>query len=202
MANNISVSWMQVTNFSLGSGGIGLSSATYKNLYSSSSSGGKSILDFGAVQAGKITNIKCVVARFKEATTVSDLQFWLDSTKAQAAGSQNKDLSGSGWEFYYCIVPKDKLDFNIETDVMTEEQKKGGEYLGEKNSFKMIKIPRTVEEVSYNQFTNDGVNPLSINITQGGYGDSHLIFLDVQTSSDAYSGNTEGWYYRMNFLYS
>lgn len=204
MANNITVNWMQVTNFVISGTGTGLSSATYTNIYNNSTQ--RSTLDFGAVQAGKVTNIKAVVARFSSASTVSDLQFWLDSTSANAAGSMNGDLSGSAWEFNYCIVPQTKLNFNIETDAITEAQKKGytsggdSAYLG--SGFRMSPIPRSVESVPANQFSPDGVSPLSVSVPSGGTADSYLIFLDVQTSSDANSGNTEGWYYRMNFLYS
>ena len=204
MANNITVNWMQVTNFSLSGGGTGLNSATYTNLYNQSSQ--RSTLDFGAVQAGKVTNVKAVVARFSDASTVSDLQFWLDSTNANASGSQNQNLGGSDWEFNYCVVPQERLNFNIEQDAITEAQKKGytdggdAAYIG--NGFQMKPIPRTVESVQPNQFSSDGTNAASFSIPSGGTVDSYLIFLDVQTSSNANSGNTEGWYYRMNFLYS
>lgn len=211
MANNITVKWMQVSNFQLESDGEGLSNANYDNLYSDTTK--TSILNFGNVQAGKVTNIKCVVAQFSGASHVSDLQFWLDSTSANATGSTNVDLSGTGWEFYHCIVPKSKLNFNIETTTFSEAQKKGQtssgtettvSYLDEKNTFYMTPLKRTPDEVAVNQFadTTNTNEALAIDIEDNGTGDSHLIMLDVQTPVDANSGNTEGWYYRMNFLYS
>ena len=200
MANNITVKWIEVKNRSLGGNGVGLTGANYTDLYNSST--GRSTLDFGAVQAGKVTNIKAIVARFSDATTVSDLQFWLDSTNANATGSSNPDLSGEGWGFFYCIVPPDRLNFNISdpNTVFSESQKKGESSLGA--GYSMSPVPKTVEGVSPIQFTSNGQDPLSLTIPYNEYADSYLIFLDVQTSSNANSGNTEGWYYRMNFLYS
>lgn len=207
MANEVKVNWMQVSGFVLNSNGTGLSNATYTNLYDDNTK--RSVLNFGNVQAGKITTPKCVVARFSGASQVSDLQFWLDSTTANATGSTNVDLSK--WEFYYCIVPQDKLNFNIETTTFTDAQKKGETadkttaYLDAAQQFHMTKIEREVDDVAINQFpqpvTGNQNASLVLNIT-GDYADSYLIMLDVQTPTDANSGNTEGWYYRMNFLYS
>lgn len=207
MANEVKVDWMQVSGFVLNSNGTGLSNATYTNLYNNDTK--RSVLNFGNVQAGKITTPKCVVARFSGASQVSDLQFWLDSTTANATGSTNVDLSK--WEFYYCIVPQDKLNFNIETTTFTDAQKKGQidenttAYLDNTNQFHMTKIDREVDDVPVNQFSQPTAGnqnaSLVLNIT-GDYADSYLIMLDVQTPTDANSGNTEGWYYRMNFLYS
>ena len=207
MANEVKVNWMQVSGFVLNSNGTGLSNATYTNLYDDNTK--RSVLNFGNVQAGKITTPKCVVARFSGASQVSDLQFWLDSTTANATGSTNVDLSK--WEFYYCIVPQDKLNFNIETTTFTDAQKKGetadktAAYLDAAQQFHMTKIEREVDDVAINQFpqpvTGNQNASLVLNIT-GDYADSYLIMLDVQTPTDANSGNTEGWYYRMNFLYS
>ena len=207
MANEVKVDWMQVSGFVLNSNGTGLSNATYTNLYNNDTK--RSVLNFGNVQAGKITTPKCVVARFSGASQVSDLQFWLDSTTANATGSTNVDLSK--WEFYYCIVPQNKLNFNIETTTFTDAQKKGetadGEtaYLDDTHQFHMTKIKRNVDDLEINQFpqpvTGNQNASLVLDIT-GDYADSYLIMLDVQTPTDANSGNTEGWYYRMNFLYS
>lgn len=196
MANNITVNWVEVTNIN----GVGGFHANYSQLYDSTTQ--RSTLDFGAVQAGKTTNIKAIVARFSAATTVSDLQFWLDSTNANAAGSTNTNLGTSDWEFYYCVVPKEKINFNFGETNFTEEQKKGGASLfqvsngNENEIFSMSTVPRRVEDVPPNQFRQ------TLQISNGESVDSHLILLSVQTSSNANSGNTEGWYYRMNFLYS
>lgn len=209
MANNITVSWQGVTNFVLGNNNTGLSSATYTNLLNNST--GRSVLDFGNVQAGKITDIRCVVARFSGASSVGNINFWLESTNANATGSQNTNLGTSDWEFYYCIVPQSKLNFNITAEAsepggISEYRKRGKDnennvaYLGP--GFYMTEIPRSVESVPNNQFTADNSEPVTMEIQSGGHADSYLIFLDVQTSSNAYSGNTEGWCYRMNFLYS
>lgn len=204
MANNITVNWKQVDAMVLNSNNVGLATATYTNVFDSTKN--RSILNFGAVQAGKVTNLKCVVAEFSDASTVSDIQFWLDSTSSNATGSQNTDLSGSAWNFYYCIVPKANLNFKVQ-DTFTENQKIGATvngvtyYLdksdGPAGNFKMTPVPRTVEQVQSNQFGG-----VTLEISTGSSAQSPLIFLDVQTDSNANSGNTEGWYYRMNFLYS
>lgn len=199
MANEVKVNWIQVTGFVLNPGGNGLSNANFNPVPVDNE--GRSVLDFGNVQAGKVTKLRCVVARFSGASQVSDLQFWLDNTTANAQGSTNVDLSK--WEFYYCIVPRDKLNFNIETTI-TEEQKKGQASLA--GDFYMKIIDRKVDEVPIDQFPPlSGVEnqneSLVLNIT-GDYADSHLIMLAVQTPTDANSGNTAGWFYRMNFLYS
>lgn len=207
MANEVKVDWMQVSGFVLNSNGTGLSNATYTNLYNNDTK--RSVLNFGNVQAGKITTPKCVVARFSGASQVSDLQFWLDSTTANATGSTNVDLSK--WEFYRCIVPQDKLNFNIETTTFTDAQKKGQTadettaYLDDAHQFHMTKMEREVDDVAINQFpqpTTENQNASLVLDITGDYADSYLIMLDVQTPTDANSGNTEGWYYRMNFLYS
>lgn len=211
MANNITVKWLQVKGLS----GNGMNGASYENLYDNSKQ--RSTLNFGNVQAGKTTSLKCVVANFSGASQVNDLQFWLDSTTANAQGSTNTDLSREGWEFYYCIVPKNELNFGIEPDSFSEAQKKGEQlqsgqmaYLDQSNKFHMRAIERNPNNVSVNQFpslTNPN-DPLVINLTDSSSelgnrdNDSHLIMLSVQTPADANSGNTEGWYYRMNFLYN
>ena len=206
MANSVKVNWIQLSDINY-SETDGYLSATRTNLLNNSTN--KSTLNFGNVQAGKITPIRCVVANFSGATQVSDLQFWLDSTNANASGSQNTDLSGNGWGFYYCIVPKSGLKFDITT--ATEAQKKGvtsnneTSFLNE--SYKMEPVPTKVEEVPSNQFPSVtvGNDSLVINLNSSADSpdnDSHLILLDVQTPADANSGNTEGWYYRMNFLYN
>lgn len=213
MSNNVTVKWMQVSGFTLRqnvSSGEPTFTASYNDLNNASNN--RSTLNFGNVQAGRITGIKCVVARFSGASHISDFQFWLDSTDANATGSTNTDLSGGGWEFYYCIVPKSELNFNIESDAFTDEQKKGQKangqfaYLDRNNKFNMSRVPRSADDVDVNQFKMSTSNnsPLVLDIPDGSgnYKESHLIMLDVQTPSDANSGNTEGWYYRMNFLYS
>lgn len=212
MANNVTVKWMQVSNFKLANGGTGIGDGvTYTSLLNDATK--KNVLNFGNVQAGKITNIKCVVARFGGASQVSDLQFWLDSTDANATGSTNTQLTeNNGWNFYYCIVPQNKLNFNIDTTTFTDAQKKGvttdGKvaYLDDKNTFYMRQIEKNVDEVPVNQFpaptTENQQASLVIEIPSGEERDSYLIMLDVQTPTNANSGNTEGWYYRMNFLYS
>ena len=199
MANNIKVNWVQLTELQYS--GEGLSNAKRTQLYNQSTN--KSTLNFGNVQAGKITPVKCVVANFSGASQVSDLQFWLDSTNANASGSQNIELSTGGWEFYYCIVPKKDLKFDISE--LTEAQKKGqtanGEssYLDSSNEYQMSAVPRNVESVPSNQFASltdyDSANSLVITLNSSADSpdnDSHLILLDVQTPVDANSGNTEG----------
>lgn len=212
MANNVTVKWMQVSNFKLANGGTGIGDGvSYIPLLNNTTQ--KSVLNFGNVQAGKITNIKCVVARFGGASQVSDLQFWLDSTDANATGSTNTQLTeNNGWNFYYCIVPQNKLNFNIDTTTFTDAQKKGvttdGEvsYLDDKNTFHMRQIETNVDDVPVNQFSAPTADnqqaSLVLEIPSGEERDSYLIMLDVQTPTNANSGNTEGWYYRMNFLYS
>lgn len=212
MANNVTVKWMQVSNFKLANGGTGIGDGvSYTPLLNNTTQ--KSVLNFGNVQAGKITNIKCVVARFGGASQVSDLQFWLDSTDANATGSTNTQLTeNNGWNFYYCIVPQNKLNFNIDTTTFTDAQKKGVttdgkvSYLDDKDTFYMRQIESNVDEVPVNQFsapTSDNQQAsLVLEIPSGEERDSYLIMLDVQTPTNANSGNTEGWYYRMNFLYS
>lgn len=212
MANNVTVKWMQVSNFKLANGGTGIGDGvTYTPLLNDTTK--KNVLNFGNVQAGKITNIKCVVARFGGASQVSDLQFWLDSTDANARGSTNTQLTeNNGWNFYYCIVPQNKLNFNIDTTTFTDAQKKGVttdgkvSYLDDKNTFYMRQIESNVDEVPVNQFsaptTDNQQASLVLEIPSGEERDSYLIMLDVQTPTNANSGNTEGWYYRMNFLYS
>jgi hypothetical protein len=210
MANSVKVNWFQLSDINY-SETDGFLNSTRTNLFKVTTN--KSTLDFGNVQAGKVTPIRCVVANFSGATQVSDLQFWLDSTNANASGSQNTDLSGNGWAFYYCIVPKSGLKFDITT--VTEAQKKGVTsddnasylYYDNSESYQMIPVPTSVEEVSSNQFPSitAGNDSLVINLnssTDSPDNDSHLILLDVQTPADANSGNTEGWYYRMNFLYN
>lgn len=209
MANNIKVNWVQLTELQYS--GEGLSSSKRTQLYNQTIN--KSRLDFGSVQAGKITPVRCVVANFSGAAQVSNLQFWLDSTSANASGSQNIELSTGGWEFYYCIVPKKDLKFDISG--LTEAQKKGqtengqSSYLDSENEYQMSKVPRSVETIPSNQFASltdySDENSLVITLNSSADSpdnDSHLILLDVQTPVDANSGNTEGWYYRMNFLYN
>lgn len=211
MANEVKVDWMLAQGFVLKPDGIGIAHMSNpRNLYDNDTK--RSVLNFGNVQAGKTTAIKCVFARFSGASQVSDLQFWLDSTTANATGSTNVDLSK--WEFYRCIVPQEELNFNIETTTtFTDAQKKGQTvdggtaYLDDAHRFHMTKMERTVEDVAINQFpqpTTENQNAsLILNIpADKGYADSYLIMLTVQTPTDANSGNTEGWYYRMNFLYS
>lgn len=205
MANNVNVEWIQVSNIKLNTNGTGLNNYTEVKLFDNTSQ--KSTLNFGNVQAGKVTSIKGVIARFSGASQVSDLQFWLDSTDANATGSTNIDLSiDMGWNFYYCIIPQDKLNFNFEAPTLTDSQKKGDSYLDNGGKYKMKAVKTNVDEVPVSQFSQETINgdeePLVLNIQTGGTEDSHLILLDVQTPSDANSGNTEGWYYRMNFLYS
>jgi hypothetical protein len=211
MADNITVKWLEVTGLT----GNGMNGATYENLYKDNKQ--KSILDFGNVQAGKTTAIKCVVANFNGVSQVSDLQFWLDGISGDKS-STNKELStANGWNFYYCIVPKDRLNFGIEPDSFSEAQKKGEtiqnnqmSYLDESNTFYMAPIERDPNMVSINQFpslSNDN-KPLVIELEDSSAtlgsrsNDSHLIMLSVQTPANANSGTTEGWYYRMNFLYN
>ena len=108
--------------------------------------------------------------------------------------------------------PQNKLNFNIDTTTFTDAQKKGvttdGKvaYLDDKNTFYMRQIEKNVDEVPVNQFpaptTENQQASLVIEIPSGEERDSYLIMLDVQTPTNANSGNTEGWYYRMNFLYS
>ena len=104
------------------------------------------------------------------------------------------------------------MNFNIDTTTFTDAQKKGvttdGKvaYLDDKNTFYMRQIEKNVDEVPVNQFpaptTENQQASLVIEIPSGEERDSYLIMLDVQTPTNANSGNTEGWYYRMNFLYS
>lgn len=210
--NNVTVKWMEVSNFKLANGGTGIGDGvTYTPLFNDNTK--TSVLNFGNVQAGKITNIKCVVARFGGASHVSDLQFWLDGIQANAQGSTNQVLSiQNGWIFYYCIVPQNKLNFNIDTTTFTDAQKKGTttdgktSYLDDEDTFYMRQIDTDVNKVPVNQFSVQASSgkqePLVLEIPPGEERDSYLIMLDVQTPTNANSGNTEGWYYRMNFLYN
>jgi hypothetical protein len=178
---------------------------TSSNLYDSELD--KSTLDFGAVQAGKTTKVKCITAQFTAAEvahTVTDMIFWLDGRTA-VNGGQNIVLSGAdGWNFYYAVADNalvSTLGFNLYSQSFTEDQKTGAtvnnviQYLDMTNSrYKMAAIPESEETgVIFDLTVYPEPNVPAV---------SKAVLLSVKTDAEANSGNTEGWYYRMSFLYS
>lgn len=144
-------------------------------------------LDMGAVQAGKITEIKCVQPLFS-GSSAQNLKFWLQSRTAALNGSVNTNLvKESGWYFYHMVRRSDLTVFNHSTTVTTQLQRSGGEISGINTVFSQI--PETEDESSIIQSS-------VANGARGPY-----IYLTVGTPASASDGLTDGWSYRMSFLY-
>lgn len=153
--------------------------------------GGMSKLNFGAVQAGKATEVKCVVAKFA-GTSVQNMKFWLDSRSASLAGSQNQTLSeANGWSFYSYIRKRDASPvLNHTHGNLTNSQKIGTEALPTGENFAKV---RDSEEAA--QFNDMKVS----SVAAGDY--SPYIYLSISTPVTANDGITDGFSYRMSFLY-
>lgn len=149
-------------------------------------------LNFGAVQAGKATEVKCVVAKFS-GTSVQNMKFWLESRTANQPGSQNQNLSRSGgWYFYFLVRKRDDTPIlNHTHSSLSNGQKTGSEEIpGISDLFR--EVPETEETAVVADMKVSSV-------AAGDY--SPYIYLNVNTPSNASDGLTDGFSYRMSFLY-
>lgn len=153
---------------------------------------GVSKLNLGAVQAGKATEVHCVVAKFA-GTSVQNMKFWLESRTANQPGSQNTNLSReNGWQFFSYIRKRDLTPLNHNYANLTNGQKTGTEVLptGTNEYFKELPDSEEQASVSDMQVSSVAANDFS-----------PYIYLDVNTPSNALDGLTDGFSYRMSFLY-
>lgn len=149
-------------------------------------------LDFGSVQAGKATDVKCVVAKFA-GSSAQNLKFWLESRVASLPGSQNQNLSKeNGWSFFFYARKRDLVVLNHNYANLNNAQKIGEEALPTGSGEKFKEIPETEETA----------NVADMKVESVASGDfTPYIYLDVETPNSAVDGLTDGWSYRMSFLY-
>lgn len=159
-------------------------------------------LDIGAVQAGKPTSVRCVCPKFT-GSSVQNLRFWLESRNANASGSVNQNLSeANGWFFYHYVIARNASQILNHTfpgpefsgGIVTDGQKTGSENLPSAygTNQKFIKLPESEETASV-------ANMKVSSVASGDFGP--YIYLTVQTPTNAVDGLTDGWSYRMSFLY-
>lgn len=141
------------------------------------------IIDFGNVEAGYWSDVKCVQAGFT-GNSARTLKFWLNDT-ASTGGNQNVSSSAS-WKHRLSI----NTNFFNPADVQITADVKNG---------------TATNPVGENFATTPETEPSSSNfgdeytVASGAY--TKYIYLCLQPPSNASDGLTQDWGFRLSFLY-
>jgi hypothetical protein len=145
-----------------------------------------SVIDFGSVQAGYWSDVKCVRALFS-GNTANTLKFWLNDTVAtNSSASVSVSASATApWKHYYAIASG---WFNPAS--VTDAMKAGGTNTLQ-NGVNFTALPES--EPSSSNFVTTTI------ASAGTYTD--YIYLCLQPPSSAADGLTSDFGYRLSFLY-